>query len=73
MHDTIRLVKELAPHARLDVCPYDDGENGEGYFIRLGTNGPALSRVRKHARAAWADAARRLNAKPSRKLQAIAS
>ena len=62
MHDSIKLVKELAPSARLDTCPFDDGDNGTGFFVRIGHSGHWLSKVRKHPRAAWADAARRMRA-----------
>ena len=65
MHDTIRMVREIAPNARLDCCPYDSGEEGTGYFIRIGVGGHWISRVRKTPRAAWANAASRVRAKSS--------
>ena len=57
MLDAIKLVKEIVPTARLDCCPFDNGVNGTGYFIRIGMNGHWLSKVRRHPRAAWAYAA----------------
>jgi hypothetical protein len=63
MLDAIRSVKELAPQARLDCCPYESGEDGTGFFIRIGAAGHWLSKVRKTPRAAWANAAQRLRAK----------
>lgn len=63
MLQSIQDVKELAPNARLDCCPYDGGEDGTGYFIRVGIGGHWLSKVRKTPRAAWANAAQRVRAK----------
>lgn len=63
MLEAIQLVKTLAPNARLDCCPYQDGEDGTGFFIRVGIGGHWLSKVRKTPRAAWANAAQRMRAK----------
>ena len=63
MLDAIRMVRDIAPQARLDCCPYEGGDDGTGYFIRIGTNGHWLSKVRKTPRAAWANAASRVRAK----------
>lgn len=63
MHEAVRLVKDLAPNARLDCCPHPAAEDGTGYFIRIGSGGPWISLVRTTARAAWANAAARLRAK----------
>ena len=63
MLEAIQLVKTLAPQATLDTCPYDDGEDATGYFIRIGARGHWLSKVRKTPRAAWANAAQRLRSK----------
>jgi hypothetical protein len=63
MLEAIQLVKTLAPNARLDCCPYEGGEDGTGFFIRVGIGGHWLSKVRKHPRAAWANAAQRLLAR----------
>jgi hypothetical protein len=56
MHATIRAVKEIAPNARLDCCPYDKGEEGTGFFVRLGMAGHWLGKVSKTPRGAWASA-----------------
>ena len=63
MLETIQLVRMLAPNARLDCCPYEGGEDGTGYFVRLGVAGHWLSKVRKNPHAAWANAAQRLRAR----------
>jgi hypothetical protein len=63
MLEDIQLVKTLAPNARLDCCPFENGEDGTGYFIRVGIGGHWLSKVRKNPRAAWANAAQRMRAK----------
>jgi hypothetical protein len=63
MLEAIQLVKTLAPNARLDCCPYEGGEDGTGFFIRVGIGGHWLSKVRKNPRAAWANAAQRMRAK----------
>ena len=63
MLEAIQLVKTLAPNARLDCCPYQDGEDGTCFFIRVGIGGHWLSKVRKTPRAAWANAAQRMRAK----------
>ena len=68
MLDAIRTVKDLAPNARLDCCPYDGGEDGTGYFIRVGIGGHWLSKVRKTPRAAWANAAQRMRAKSAEQM-----
>lgn len=60
MLEAIQLVKQYAPTARLDTCPYDGGEDATGYFIRIGPNGHWISHVRKSPRAAWAAAAQRM-------------
>ncbi len=72
MLESIRLVKDIAPQARLDCCPYDGGEDSTGYFVRIGPSGHWLSKVRKTPRAAWANAASRLRAKTPGQL-AVAS
>ena len=51
MLDAIRMVRDIAPQARLDCCPYEGGDDGTGYFVRIGTNGHWLSKVRKTPRA----------------------
>ncbi len=56
MSEAVAAVKAIAPNARLDCCPYDQGEEGTGYFIRIGMAGHWLSKVRKTPRAAWANA-----------------
>lgn len=63
MLETIQLVKTLAPNAHLDCCPFENGEDGTGFFIRVGLSGHWLSKVRKNPRAAWANAAQRMRAK----------
>lgn len=60
MLEAIRSTKEIAPQACLDCCPFDGGDDGTGYFIRIGARGHWLSKVRKTPRAAWANAAQRL-------------
>lgn len=62
MDDLIRQVRNIAPNARLDCCPYTGGEDGNGFFIRLGMAGHWLSLVRKTPRGAWSNAAARLQA-----------
>lgn len=66
MLDAIRLVRTAAPHATLDTCPYDQGNDGIGYFIRIGARGYWLSKVRKTPRAAWANAAQRMRSTSTR-------
>ncbi len=68
---SIRLVRELAPTARLDCCPYPGGVDGTGYFIRIGPSGHWLSAVRKTPRGAWANAVQRLRAKSPELLEAV--
>lgn len=63
MLEAIRIVRDIAPNARLDCCPYDGGDDGTGYFIRIGISGHWISRVRKTPRAAWANAASRVRRK----------
>ena len=65
MADAITYVRSLVHNARVDCCPYEEGEDGTGYFIRIGMYGHWLSKVRKHPRAAWANAAQRLRRKPA--------
>ena len=63
MLHAIRMVRDIAPQARLDCCPYEGGDDGTGYFVRIGAYGHWLSKVRKTPRAAWANAASRVRAK----------
>ena len=63
MLNAIRMVRDIAPQARLDCCPYEGGDDGTGYFVRIGAYGHWLSKVRKTPRAAWANAASRVRAK----------
>lgn len=69
MIEAVQYVKSLAHHARLDCCPYDNGEGGTGFFIRLGQNGHWLSKVRKTPRAAWSNAAHRMRARSPEQLE----
>jgi hypothetical protein len=62
MLKSIRKVREIAPQARLDCCPYDQGDNGTGFFVRNGPMGHWLSKVRKSPLRAWDNAAERLQA-----------
>jgi hypothetical protein len=61
MIDTVQAVKLMVPNARVDCCPYEAGEDGTGYFIRIGMNGHWLSKVRKTPHAAWLNAKIRIN------------
>ncbi len=60
MYDSMIKVRNIAPNARLDCCPYDGDSNKTGFFIRLGPSGTWLSNVRRSAQAAWRNAENRL-------------
>jgi len=69
MIEAIRLVRDIAPNARLDCCPYEGGDDGTGYFIRIGMSGHWIGKVRKTPRSAWANAASRMRHKPPGEIQ----
>lgn len=60
MYEARQAVQETVPRAKLDTCPYRDGDNGIGWFIRNGTAGHFISDVRKTPKGAWSNAAAKL-------------
>lgn len=62
MYEARKAVQESVPRAKLDTCPYRDGENGIGWFVRNGTGGHFISDVRKTPKGAWTSAATKLRA-----------